>query len=497
MLAGIPQSPHYNSPFTHWDQAKHRQQQVLQAMVRNHMITQEQADEAFAVDLSPPEHMFTPPDQILAARDFVGWVVESLQAMHLNAYGGGLQVHTTLNLGLQNLAEHAVVDNVNANGGRYRFSQGAMSAIDPRTGAVQAMVGSAFPNANGGQYNLAVGPPLGSPRSPGSSMKIYTYTAAIESGRYTMSTMIPDSPITVNMGQGEPPYQPKNYDMGYHGTCQLQQCMGNSYNVPAVKVELTVGVDRVVDMARRMGAPPWTPHFQADGTVQYTNDDPTSSFGPSLTLGGYGETPLQMATGAATLAAQGMYHQPFGIATIKASDGTELFRADPSKGAKQVIDPKVAYIMEQIMSNDANRARAFGLNSPLTLPNRRVGAKTGTAEVFTDAWTVGYTPSLASAFWFANPDYSRLTPGADGVFVAAPAWHNFMGAALDALKAPNDEWFAEPPGLGHANVGGQPVWFLPGTNPNGPMPALPANASSSSAPPPRPPAPPQNGGQNG
>jgi peptidoglycan glycosyltransferase len=195
-----------------------------------------------------------------------------------------------------------------------------------------------------------------------------------------------------------------------------------------------------------------------------------------------------MATGAATLAAQGMYHQPFGIGSIRASDGTEIFRADPSKGAKQVIDPKVAYIMEQIMSNDDNRTKAFGRGSPLTLPNRRVAAKTGTGQVFTDAWTVGYTPSLASAFWFANPDYSSLSSGADGVFVAAPAWHYFMGAALDALKAPNEEWFAEPPGLGHANVGGQPVWFLPGTNPNGQMPPLPANASSPAAPP-RPPSP--------
>src|SRR5207245_575609 len=120
-----------------------------------------------------------------------------------------------------------------------------------------------------------------------------------------------------------------------------------------------------------------------------TNDDSPSTFGPSLTLGGYAETPLQMATGASVLGAQGVYHQPFGIASIQASDGSEIYKADPNKGAHQVLDPKVAYIMEQIMSNDHNRTKAFGANSALTLSGRRVGAKTGTSEAFTDGWTVG------------------------------------------------------------------------------------------------------------
>jgi len=312
-------------------------------------------------------------------------------------------------------------------------------------------------------------------------MKIYNYTAAIESGKYAMSTMVPDTPVTINMGYGAPPYQPKNYDLKSHGNCQLQECMGNSLNVPAVKVEMTIGIDRVVDMARRMGAPPLYPHFQLDGSIRYTLDDAPGTFGPSLTLGGYGETPLQMATGASTLGAQGVYHQPFGVTTIQASEGTEIFRADPNKGARQALDPRVAYILEQIMSNDDNRAMIFGRGSPVTLPGRRVGAKTGTTDEFTDAWTVGYTPSLASAFWFGNPDFTKMVSGSDGVFVAAPAWHEYMQAALDTLKVPGDEWFPEPGGLGHANVGGKPVWLLPGTSPNQPMPPLPPGTTSSAS----------------
>ena len=478
MLAGIPQSPFWNNPFMHWDQARKRQLAVLDAMVRTRKITQEQADEAYAEDIRPPDHMFRPNPQVLAAPGFVSWI----KALLSDKYGaqavlaGGLHVQTTLNMQVQRLAEQSVVDGVNNS--RWRnVSQGAMVAIDPRSGAVVSMVGSAFNDTSGGQFNMAVD----SPRNPGSSFKIYTYTAAIESGKFTMSTKIPDTPVSVRgpAGQVPNPYVPVNYDGKSHGTCQLQQCMGNSLNVPAVKVEITVGVDKVVDMARRMGAPPYVYHRLNDGTASYSQDDPPSVFGPSLTLGGYGETPLQMATGASVLAGQGVYHQPFGITSVQTSDGTEIFHADPSKSAKQVLDPKVAFIMEQIMSNNANRTMIFGANSPLTFSDRPIAAKTGTTDEFTDAWTLGYTPSLASAFWFGNTNYDKLIPGSDGVFVAAPAWHQFMGAALDAMNASKREWFSEPPGLGHANVDGLPVWLLPGTRADQPRPPLPPGASES------------------
>jgi len=253
------------------------------------------------------------------------------------------------------------------------------------------------------------------PRNPGSSFKVYNYTAAIASGKYTMVTPIADTPITIT--NQTPPWQPKNYDLKSHGTCQLQQCMGNSLNVPAVKVELGVGVPNVVAVARKMGAAPFYP----TGPGTYSQEVSADSFGPSLTLGGYGENVLQMATAASVLGAQGVLRPPFSIQSITSSDATPIFAADPAKDAKWVLDPKVAYIMETIMSNDNNRAMIFGRGSPLTLPGRRVGAKTGTTDDFKDAWTVGYTPSLATAVWFGNPDWSALTAGSDGVFVAAPA----------------------------------------------------------------------------
>jgi membrane peptidoglycan carboxypeptidase len=472
MLAGIPQSPRYNDPLVSWDHAKQRQRQVLDAMVRHQDITIVQADQAFAEDLRPPEHMFTAQPQVLAAPGFVQWVTGVLQVMYGRdaVLGGGLQVRTTLDMNLQRQAERAVIDNVDSN--RYHgLTQGAMVAIDPASGAVRAMVGAAYPDQNGGQYDMAIWPP----RNPGSSMKIYTYTAAIASGKFTMVTPIEDSPLTISFGPYSPTYQPKNYDQKYHGTCPLQQCMGNSLNVPAVKVEVTVGTDQVVQMARAMGGPPYQRH--PDGSI--TNDDPPDSFGPSLTLGGYGETPLQQASGAATLASGGVYHPPFGVESVTSSDGVRMFGAQPDGSARRVLDPRVAFIMQQIMSNDDNRAMIFGRGSALTLPGRRVAAKTGTTDDFRDAWTLGYTPRLASAFWFGNPDNSPLVGGnIDAVFIAAPAWHNFMAGALNSIGEPANDWFGEPQGLAHDRG----AWFMPGTSASQQAPPLPGNAHSSAAP---------------
>ena len=402
--------------------------------------------------------MFTPTNQILDA-GFVRYVTAQLvnQFGSQIVYGGGLKVVTTVNQSLQHLAQNAITNNIIQLSYRH-VSQGALVALDPTTGAIVAMVSSANPNGNGGQYNLAVWPP----RNPGSSMKIYTYTAAIASKKYTMVSRIPDGRFTYRDPVSGEAYTPRNYDGRYHGTLQLQQCMGNSLNIPAVKVELGIGVSSVVGMARTMGAPPYQLHYDAQGNPNYTADDPLNTYGPSLTLGGYGETPLQMATGASVLAAQGILRQPYAIENIS-RNGTLFYQHKKDDGV-QVLDPKVAFIMEQIMSNDNNRAMIFGRHSLLTLPNRHVGVKTGTSDSFADAWTVGYTPHLVAAVWTGNPDWrQKMTRDSDSYVVAAPAWHTFMQNALDDLRV-GDEWFSEPAGLTHKTVGGQPAWFLPGTS---------------------------------
>ena len=461
MLAGLVRGPTLYSPFADWKAARARQHEVLTAMVDVGNITQAQADKAFAEDISPPSHMFKPSNNVLAP-GFVSYVTQQLVQKYGNGatYGGALRVYTTLNMKLQHIGQDAITG-TQAKLAWRKVQQGALVALDPSSGAIIAMVSSANPKANGGQYNLAVWPP----RNPGSSMKIFTYTAAIESGRFTMTTPITDSPVRITDPGSQTVYSPQNYDGLYHGTCQLQVCLGSSLNIPAVKVELGVGVPDVVQMARTMGAPPW--QQQANGS--FTNNNDLNSFGPSLTLGGYGETPLQMATGASVLAAQGVLHQPFAITHIEQGQKTIYEHAD---SAKKVLDPKVAYIMSTMLSKDSNRYLIFGANSLLTMPGYKVAVKTGTSDSFADAWTVGFTPQIAVAVWMGNPDWRvKMTEGSDSYYVAVPAWHSFLSEALPLLG--HETWYSPPAGL----VFAWDNYYLPGT-----APSTPPEAQSSPAP---------------
>ncbi|HET9782836.1 MAG TPA: transglycosylase domain-containing protein [Candidatus Dormibacteraeota bacterium] len=459
MLAGLLRGPSQYDPFVHWPQAKARQQEVLSAMVSAGKINQADADRAFKEDVSPPNHMYLPSNDVIAP-GFVDYVIGRLTSTYGKdaTYAGGLRVYTTLNVALQKIGQSSISSTQSALAWR-NVQQGALVAIDPSSGAITAMVSSANPNSNGGQYNLAVWPP----RNPGSSMKIFTYTAAINSGKYTMTTPIQDGPLTYQDPGSGLAYTPQNYDGRYHGTCQVQQCIGNSLNIPAVKVELGVGVPAVVEMARAMGAPPW--QQQSNGT--FTSTDAVNSFGPSLTLGGYGETPLQMATAASVLAAQGVLHQPFAIARVM-QDGRTIYTHSDS--AQQVVDPRVAFIMATILSKDSNRTMIFGANSQLVIPGFSVAVKTGTSDSFADAWTVGFTPKIAVAVWMGNPDWRiKMTEGSDSYYVAVPAWHKFLEQALPSLGA--EQWYNPPAGV----VAAFGNYYLAGTQPTSP-PSAPGPA---------------------
>jgi penicillin-binding protein 1A len=239
--------------------------------------------------------------------------------------------------------------------------------------------------------------------------------------------------------------------------------MGNSLNIPAVKVELNIGVSSVVNMARKMGAPPYRLHYDAHGNPIYTSNDALNTYGPSLTLGGYGETPLQMATGASVLAAKGILRPPYAIAqVVKAGVVLEAHKA--GDGAKKVLDPRVAFIMGQIMSDDSNHKLIFGMGTILTIHGHQVAVKTGTTDQFADAWTIGFTPHLVTAVWVGNPDWRvKMTAGSDSFYTAAPVWHNFMTAALAYLKLKN-EWYPRPAGLVSRMVRGKIAYYLPGTH---------------------------------
>src|SRR5690348_386502 len=360
-LAGLPQAPTELDPFTNPTGAKQRQRIVLDAMVRANDISAAQARAAYAqkLALQKPSNA----DDVKAP-GFVHWVAGQLE----KTYGqellenGGLTVVTSLDWNLQSIAERQVREKVMALQAQH-VTDGALVALDPRTGSVLAMVGSAGADVPGGQYNMAV-----IPRQPGSAFKMFTYTAAIESGKFTMGSWVEDAPLRVQMPDGSG-YAPQNYDGFYHGWQPLPHALGNSFNIPAVKVELGTGIDKVVDVARRMGVT--------------TLNQPVSTYQPSLTLGGYEVPLIDMATGASTLATQGTYRQPQGILKITAHDGSTLFRYDPGNG-KAALSPQVSFIMSDMLSNDDNRALEFGRNSDLVIPGHHVAAKTGTTNDFRD-----------------------------------------------------------------------------------------------------------------
>jgi membrane peptidoglycan carboxypeptidase len=233
-----------------------------------------------------------------------------------------------------------------------------------------------------------------------------------------------------------------NYDKRFHGTLPLKMAMGNSLNIPAIKTELTIGIPAVLDTARRMGI------------TSLNKED--NHYGISLTLGGYEVSPLDMATAASTLANLGVRHRPAPVTLIQDGLGRTQFKYDPAKNEFRAVSQPVAFIVNSIMSDDRNRCMSFGCGGDLTLPGRHVGAKTGTTQDFRDNWTVGFTPSLATAVWVGNPDNHPLANNSTGIVGAAPIWHQFM---TQALAQKPDEWYGVPSGVDQVGQN----YFLPGT----------------------------------
>jgi membrane peptidoglycan carboxypeptidase len=346
--------------------------------------------------------------------------------------------------------------------------------MDPRTGAVVAMVGGYdYGDRYIGQINMAL-----SPVTPGSSIKLFTYTAAIASGKYTMTTPVLDAPFTFPVPGGTP-YSPQDYDRKWHGTCELKQCLGNSLNMPAVKVEYNTGIPYITSLEEAAGV------NSINGTCNFGGQTYSNTPGPyqwAATLGGLtcGISVLDLADGASTIADMGIHHPATPVSKIVApATGQTVYSYDPAKSGVRVVPDNVAYIMDEITSNDANRVSEFGANGLLTLPGRRVSAKTGTGEFFQDNLTVGWTPEFLTAVWVGNP--SPYCPGnaytlpdggpcgglngvASGITGAAPIWHDFMAAALQGQPA---DWYARPPDVIASGTGDNADFFLP----TGPAPA--------------------------
>ena len=491
MLAGLPQAPTEWNPVLHPDAAKTRQTEVLQAMVRSDYITQEQMDKAVAEQLT-----YNAPVNSFLAPHFVDYVQAELRQLGFQPGVQQLNVKTTLDYNMQQIGEQVVNFNLASKPGRSCYNSGVpdgwpylseagarcwdprgllssgMVAEDPKTGDILVMVGSPNYNASAGQINYTT-----TPRNMGSSMKPYTYAAVFNARAGTVDTPVYDGPSPLVYKDCCSTTYFRNYDNRSHGVLPLKKAMGNSLNIAAVKVELSIGVPAVLSWMRNLGVQPLIP--DATSVSGYRQGNP-NEYGPSLTLGGYPITLLQHASGIATYADMGIYHTPQAIMEVTDSHGNVLYEDHPDQRARQAIDPAVAFIMAQIMSDDQNRCLIFGCNSALHWRNRIVAAKTGTTDNFKDAVTIAFTPSIAVALWVGdvlNNNYTMVS-GADGVFVASPAVHSFVDKALAGV--PGNLWYTPPPGV---VAGPNNSWYLadttniprlPGDNPPSPSPTGPA-----------------------
>ena len=451
-LAGLPQSPATYDPFGGGlDLALSRQEDVLALMVEDGYTSHTEAALAAA---EMRDYEFEAPQlDLTTAPHFVVYVRQTLEATYgpeALYRGTGLRIYTTLDSRLQALAEEAVREGVTALTDR-NATNGALVALDPVTGHILAMVGSAdfHDDEIDGQVNVTL-----RCRQPGSSIKPLTYVAAFERD-WTPATLFWD--VRTEFPDGaNPPYVPVNYDGKYHGPMLLRDALANSYNVPAVEALQFAGVDGLLEMATRLGVESLAhPELYCP---DYPYDTPPS-YGLALTLGG-GEVKLLEMTGAfAVFANGGVRVPPSPILRIEDSRGNVLVDNSAPTG-ERAISPEHAYLITSILADTQARCRAFHCPSVLEL-GRPAAAKTGTTDYFRDALTIGYTPDLVTGVWVGNSDNSPMVnlPGATG---AGPIWHNFMEAAHAGLPVSD---FVRPPGIVEheicANSGASPTEYCP------------------------------------
>lgn len=425
LLAGLPRAPsHYSPYYGEAGVAIERRNIILDLMATQHYITKDQAAQAKQVDVIAllNQHPLASGNP---APHFTQYVRQQL----VNQFGekrvdqGGLKVTTTLDLNTQRQAQASIdagMKKVNSYGG----DNAAMVAEDPKTGEILAMIGSAdYGNVKiGGNVNVAT-----AERQPGSSFKPFVYATAFKKNYFPGSTIFD---LKTDFGGG---YMPQNYNLSQYGPVSMRQALDNSLNISAVKTLYLAGVGDSIQTAHDLGIT--------------TLNAGASNYGLSLVLGG-GEVKLtDMVASYGTFATQGVKHPQ--IAIKKVTDGSGHTVWDNKPHSSNALDQQIAYMIQNVLSDNQSRAMVFGTNNYLNLGSRPVAAKTGTTENFRDAWTMGFTPSLVAGVWVGNTDGTYMNRSADGSIVAAPIWNDFMKKTLGNSPV---EQFVKPAGIKSVTV---------------------------------------------
>lgn len=438
ILAGILPSPSRLSLFGNLKEAKLRQKLVLEDMVKQKFISEKQRDQALDEELQITPHE---RDINALAPHFALMVRNEL----IKKYGeeevvrSGFKVKTTLNLDWQRYAEKSVAKQVeNLRGDN--VSNGAAVVIDPKTSEVRALVGSKdWYDQNFGKFNIAL-----SLRPPGSSFKPIVYIKAFEEDLITPATILQDVPtVFPNFDESkfyasfpsraaaqaalarDPNafYKPVDYDRRYRGPVTVRRALSNSLNIPSVAVMKKVGVEEALDSAKNLGI---------------TTLQDLSHYGLSLVLGAGEVSLLELTNVYATFANSGLRGEPALISEIKNKRGEVIYQYIPKQ--EQVVEPKYAFLISSILADNKSRAEVFGTVLNISRP---AAVKTGTTEDFKDAWTMGYTPSLAVGVWVGNNSNTPMS-GIAGSLGAAPIWKDLMEKFLVGTPI---EQFEPPEGI--------------------------------------------------
>ena len=424
-LAAMIQRPSYYSPYgPHRDELDARKEYVLGRMYTLGFI-----DEATFAAAKAEEVSFAPTGQnAIIAPHFVFYILDRLESLYgSQALMSGLKVTTTLDADLQVKAESIVNQFALENVTKFGATNASLVAIDPATGQILAMVGSRdfFDIDIDGQYNATL-----ALRQPGSTMKPFIYSLALLRG-YTRNTVIFDVPTQFSTAcqpsdttnNTTPCYAPGNYDGRFRGPMTFESALAQSINIPAVKVLYLVGIQKAINFAKSLGLT--------------TLGDP-NQYGLTLVLGG-GEIRLLDLTGAyAAFANDGVLHPPTGILEVGDSRGAVLSTYAPRPS--QVLPANIAHDISAMLSDAPARLPEYPLNSPLSFSGYDVAIKTGTTDDTRDAWTVGYTPSIAIGVWVGNNDNTPMVKSIAG-FIAVPMWREVM---LYALSKYPRMYFGEP-----------------------------------------------------
>ncbi|MBP8293674.1 MAG: transglycosylase domain-containing protein, partial [Caldilineaceae bacterium] len=434
LLAGLVQLPATLDPFYNPEGAKARQRIVLNLMVRRSYITQAEADAAYMEPLRLAED---PNLRTTQAPHFLQYLRTYLAQppRNINLLRAGLRIRGTLDLDLQAFAQDIVSAQVDRLRAGFNLNNAALVALKVGTAEVVAMVGSAdFDNeAIGGQVNVTL-----RKRQPGSAIKPVVYATALDTDEVSPASLLWDVRVEYPIDDDKT-YVPQNYDEQFRGPVSVRMALANSLNVPTIKLFDALDPELFLATANRLGIP-----FTAEGLKQA---------GLSAGLGALEVSPLELTGAYHTLANSGRFVEPTPVLSVTDGMGRPV-TLPVAQVEQQAISPDTAFMVTDILSDNAARASIFGESSRLRL-SRPAAAKTGTTTDFRDNWTVGYTRYLATGVWSGNNDGAPMR-GVDGITGAGPIWNQFMEGVIADPKlraiigAPEDEaaWaFIPTPGV--------------------------------------------------